>query len=165
MSEEYKPDEREAVARAICSACDETPEHKGDAQGNAYRWQDYLPAADAAIGAWQRGQSAPAGAHLDEIAEVERILLDDAEYQAKAKHPMTAELMRNLSEKLRVARCALAAAPQPAQDENFSTTSDRYRAELYDEVWQKARDMGYGNVTEALLALERTKEAARQESK
>ena len=30
------------------------------------------------------------------------------------------------------------------------TTSDKYRAELYDEVWQLARDMGYGNVTMAL---------------
>ena len=48
---------------------------------------------------------------------------------------------------------ALAAAPsQPAvrAEENYSTTSDRYRAELYDEVWQRARDMGYGNVTMAL---------------
>lgn len=40
------------------------------------------------------------------------------------------------------------------------TTSDQYRAELYDEVWQKARDMGYGNVSEALVALERTKAGA-----
>lgn len=39
------------------------------------------------------------------------------------------------------------------------TTSDRYRAELYDEVWQKARDMGYGNVTNALVELERMKAA------
>lgn len=38
-----------------------------------------------------------------------------------------------------------------------STTSDQYRAELYDEVWQKARNMGYGNVTDALVALERMK--------
>jgi hypothetical protein len=30
------------------------------------------------------------------------------------------------------------------------TTSNKYRAELYDEVWQKALDMGYGNVTMAL---------------
>ena len=48
---------------------------------------------------------------------------------------------------------ALAAAPaQPAvqAEENYSTTSDRYRADLYDEVWQLARDMGYGNVTMAL---------------
>jgi len=38
-------------------------------------------------------------------------------------------------------------------------TSDQYRAELYDEVWQKAHDMGYGNVTEALVALKRIKAA------
>lgn len=47
----------------------------------------------------------------------------------------------------------LAAAPAlPAvrAEENYSTTSDRYRADLYDEVWQRARDMGYGNVTMAL---------------
>lgn len=37
------------------------------------------------------------------------------------------------------------------------TTSDQYRAELYDEVWEKARDMGYGNVTDALVALKRMK--------
>lgn len=39
------------------------------------------------------------------------------------------------------------------------TTSDQYRAELYDEVWQKARDLGYGNVTDALVELERIKAA------
>lgn len=39
------------------------------------------------------------------------------------------------------------------------TTSDQYRAELYDEVWEKARDMGYGNVTDALVALESMKAA------
>ncbi|WP_186214793.1 hypothetical protein [Burkholderia gladioli] len=44
---------RAAVARAICSACGERPEHVGDARGNAYRWQDYLPSADAAIAAYQ----------------------------------------------------------------------------------------------------------------
>lgn len=40
------------------------------------------------------------------------------------------------------------------------TTSYKYRAELYDEVWQKARDMGYGNVTDALAEVERLKEEA-----
>lgn len=39
----------EKVARAICVACDENPDHKGDAQGNDWRWQDYLPIANAAI--------------------------------------------------------------------------------------------------------------------
>jgi len=42
-------DNRERVARAICLACDENPEHVGDASGNDKRWQDYLHVADAAI--------------------------------------------------------------------------------------------------------------------
>jgi hypothetical protein len=41
--------QREAVARAICKACEENPDHPGDARGNPFRWQDYLGAADAAI--------------------------------------------------------------------------------------------------------------------
>lgn len=40
-------------------------------------------------------------------------------------------------------------------DAPVSSTSDKYRAELYDEVWQKARDMGFGNVTDALMKLEK----------
>lgn len=40
--------------------------------------------------------------------------------------------------------------PAPVAD---GTTSDKYRAELYDEVWQKARDMGFNNVTDALAKL------------
>jgi hypothetical protein len=42
---------RESVARAICASCGEKPDHQGDARDNAYRWQDYLEAADAAIAA------------------------------------------------------------------------------------------------------------------
>lgn len=38
-----------------------------------------------------------------------------------------------------------------------STSSDQYRAELYDEVWQKARGLGYANVTDAMVDLERIK--------
>lgn len=41
----------EVVARAICAECGENPDHKGDARGNQFRWQDYLSAADAAIAA------------------------------------------------------------------------------------------------------------------
>lgn len=37
--------------------------------------------------------------------------------------------------------------PAPVAD---STTSDKYKAELYDEVWQLARSMGFNNVTDAL---------------
>lgn len=42
---------RERVARAICTGCDENPDHRGDARGNDYRWQDYLEPADAALDA------------------------------------------------------------------------------------------------------------------
>ena len=51
--------------------------------------------------------------------------------------------------------------PAPGAEQPDSTTSDRYRAELYDEVWEKARSMGCGNVTEALAELER-RQAAEQ---
>lgn len=43
--------------------------------------------------------------------------------------------------------------PAPVAD---STTSDKYKAELYDEVWQLARSMGYANVSDALAKLETT---------
>ena len=58
------------------------------------------------------------------------------------------------------ARQFLAAAPAPSTVKaEQGTTSDQYRAELYDEVWEKARGMGYGNVTDALVDLERMKAA------
>ena len=47
----------ERVCRAICSACEENPDHKGDARGNDFRWQDYADAADAAISAMYSGES------------------------------------------------------------------------------------------------------------
>lgn len=43
-------------------------------------------------------------------------------------------------------------AEQPAP---VSSSSDKYKAELYDEVWQLARDMGFGNVTDALMKLKK----------
>lgn len=48
----------------------------------------------------------------------------------------------------------LTEAEQPAPADQ-GTTSDKYRAELYDEVWQAARALGFGNVTEALDFLAR----------
>ncbi|MFJ2455409.1 hypothetical protein ACIOWK_27355 [Pseudomonas protegens] len=36
----------------------------------------------------------------------------------------------------------------------ISSSSDKYKAELYDEVWQLARGMGFGNVTDALMKLQ-----------
>lgn len=42
---------------------------------------------------------------------------------------------------------------QPGAQLDTETTSDKYKAELYDKVWQLARDMGFGNVTDALMKL------------
>ncbi|AMP13704.1 Lar family restriction alleviation protein [Collimonas pratensis] len=38
------------------------------------------------------------------------------------------------------------------QADPYSTTSDKYRAELYDEVWTLARKHGFANVTMAIAA-------------
>lgn len=54
-------------------------------------------------------------------------------------------------------------AALPAAEHQYSTSSDRYRAELYDEVWEMARAMGYGNITEALVELKRMKAAGGEE--
>ena len=43
------PCQIEAVARAICRACEENPDHSGDCRGNDYRWQDYRGPAIAAM--------------------------------------------------------------------------------------------------------------------
>ena len=46
----YVPDDvLEPVARAICRACEENPDHRGDCRGNEHRWEDYVPIAQAAI--------------------------------------------------------------------------------------------------------------------
>lgn len=49
----------EAVARAICVACEENPDRQGDASGNEFRWQDYRDAALAAISALATQQQEP----------------------------------------------------------------------------------------------------------
>ena len=70
------------------------------------------------------------------------------------KNPHAAGALREISAEF---RAMLAAAPTVKAEQG--TTGDQYRAELYDEVWQTARDMGYGNVTDALVELERLKQA------
>lgn len=46
--------QRDAVARAICIACEEGPDFPGEASGNEFRWQDYRDVADAVIQAMQK---------------------------------------------------------------------------------------------------------------
>lgn len=61
----WKARRREAVARAICTARAENPDHRDDARGNDFRWQDYLDTADAAISAFL---TASAGGPLPAVA-------------------------------------------------------------------------------------------------
>ena len=85
----------EAVSRAICAACDENPDHKGDCRGNAFRWQDYREPAVAAIRALQSSQEGSgheliiAGYTADNIESESRAFTvyrnkPDAEFEAKA---------------------------------------------------------------------------------
>jgi len=55
-SQEKSKNDIEQVARAICMACEENPDHIGDARGNEKRWQDYIPVAEAAIEALNKGK-------------------------------------------------------------------------------------------------------------
>lgn len=53
-------DLRQAIARAICSRCDDNPDHSSGMLGNVWRWQDYLDCADAAIEIIAAATPAPA---------------------------------------------------------------------------------------------------------
>ena len=70
----------EAVARAICVACEENPDRQGDARGNEFRWQDYRDTALAAISAFTAAQQpAEQRAEIEALrAEVERLRDDGA---------------------------------------------------------------------------------------
>lgn len=51
----------EEIARCICSGCGESPENRGDARGNEYRWQDYLGSAAAVIEELQAAETGEPG--------------------------------------------------------------------------------------------------------
>lgn len=105
----------EAVARAICVSCEENPDHRGDARGNEFRWQDYRDAALAAISAFTAAQQQGQSAVVDE-AMVERIAAllheeatDEPWTVAGVEHPgPDRDYYRGLARKV----AALAAAPQ-----------------------------------------------------
>lgn len=68
----------EAVARAICVACEERPDSQGDARGNEFRWQDYRDTALAAISAFTAAQQQPAAVE-EALRELEgRVQPDEA---------------------------------------------------------------------------------------
>ncbi|MDN7753802.1 hypothetical protein [Burkholderia gladioli] len=62
---------REAVARAICSACGEKPAHLGNARGNAFRWQDYECLAQAVLAELRAAETAdPRRSAISHLANV-----------------------------------------------------------------------------------------------
>lgn len=74
--------ELEQVARAICQACEENPDHQGDARGNACRWQDYIPMAKAAM------KAVAAAAELAQLRAIaDELIAFQAEYAEKAFEP------------------------------------------------------------------------------
>lgn len=74
----------EQVARAICLGCEENPDHQGDAQGNAYRWQDYILVAKAAM----KAGAVAAEAELVQLRAVaDELIAFQAEYAEKAFEP------------------------------------------------------------------------------
>lgn len=76
--------ELEQVARAICQACKENPDHQGDARGNAYRWQDYIPVAKAAM----KAGAVVAAAELAQLRAVaDELIAFQTEYAEKAFEP------------------------------------------------------------------------------
>lgn len=69
---------RAAVARAICAACGEQPEHPGDARGNAFRWQDYEPSAEVVLLELRAAEAGePGRSAVPHLAEVIAQCLED----------------------------------------------------------------------------------------
>ncbi|WP_186157238.1 hypothetical protein [Burkholderia gladioli] len=74
---------RAAVARAICFACGENPEHSGDARGNALRWQDYECVAQAVLVELQAAESGdPGRSAISHLANVIAQSCEDGPYLA-----------------------------------------------------------------------------------
>jgi len=131
---------RQAVARAICVACDENPDAMGDARGNEFRWQDYLDTADAAIAAHDenlRKQDPVAQSHVENLAtlvnrlcrklskvdptDTVRISASDYLY----RHNLIGTSLRKDDEGIEVLLDIIYAAPQPptpSQQEAQPTT-------------------------------------------
>lgn len=81
----------------------------------------------------------------DQIQEIARLLCIQSNGDG---------LMSKIRQTIELLQEASAERDQMRTELGDGTTGNKYRAELYDEVWQKARDMGFGNVTNALSTLE-----------
>lgn len=96
---------------------------------------------------WWNGCNESVPAALRYLANHPRPSGGEQRYNAEHLYQLAGEIER-------MAKTPLYARPaeQPAP---ISSTSDKYKAELYDEVWMLARDMGFGNVTDALMKLKK----------
>lgn len=83
-------------------------------------------------------------AMTDQIQEIARLLCIQSNGDG---------LMSKIRQTIELLQEAAAERDQMRTELGDGTTGNKYRAELYDEVWQKARDMGFGNVTNALSTL------------
>lgn len=158
---------REAIARAICLACEENPDHRGDARGNDWRWQDYLGAADAAIAAGATPAPAPAVPARQAISQLFAIAADLAQLKPIARlsslggnrhighrqfggaYMASEEALRGLAVRLRGAIDAITAAtpapaPTPAawKHDYMGLCPDETQPESRDPQCQACRSLG-----------------------
>ncbi|NIE81828.1 MULTISPECIES: hypothetical protein [unclassified Burkholderia] len=86
---------REAVARAICSACGEKPEHIGDARGSAFRWQEYECLAQAVLTELQAAETdEPGRSSISHLAKVIARSCEDGADQAWMYERAAGDAMR-----------------------------------------------------------------------
>ncbi|MDN7754746.1 hypothetical protein [Burkholderia gladioli] len=86
---------RAAVARAICSACGEEPEHSGDARGNPLRWQDYECIAEAVLAELQAAETGePGRSSVVHLANVIARSCDESADQAWMYERAAADALR-----------------------------------------------------------------------
>lgn len=95
----------------------------------------YVNGWNDACSHWEEQDSKPQG----EVERLRRLV--------ESKEAERQQCIEECSAEVGALRAQLSEQPAPVAE---STTSDKYKAELYDEVWQKARDMGFANVTDAL---------------
>lgn len=143
-----QPAQAVPAVRALLHSDSVPDDFRNQASGYRAGWNDCLAAAPAAPVAqepvaWQDPDN------LDRICSARTML------EAKRTGGATLSALKPLTRPLY--------ATPPAAKQPTGTASDQYRAELYDEVWERARSMGYGNVTGALADLERMKSAEQPE--
>ncbi|WP_201747269.1 hypothetical protein [Glaciimonas sp. PCH181] len=114
---------------------------------------DPIDVANFAMMIHQRGERIAASAkHKSSLATELREYASNSGYS----HNDYADVLRAGADAIERLE-ALKYSEAPTQTVGESTTGDKYRAELYDEVWVLARKYGFANVTMAIDAAVKTK--------